>query len=220
MTEEEYRQEFEAEFIDGVETVFAGVDACIKGTMLHQGRPGVKYITGIDLGQKQNFTVLCSLACDTQQVEGFARFNQMDWREQEKNIFDHLKRFPGPAVVDATGVGQPIFETIRRDYRDHVEACYFTPQRRTEMLVGLQRAFAHRRLILANETTLIAELHGFAYCHEKDAGGLRRVRMSAPSGQHDDCVMSLAMAWYGKESKALWAVGSDRNPFIDKGVYG
>ncbi len=62
MTLEEYRQEFDAEFIDGVNTIFTNVDQCIDGEVQKCGRPGVRYVTGIDLGQKRDFTVLCSLA--------------------------------------------------------------------------------------------------------------------------------------------------------------
>ena len=220
MTPERYRQEFEAEFVDGVDTVFAGVDACVSGDMIKQGRPGVKYITGIDLGQSVDFTVLCSLNCQSKTVEGFARFNQMNWSEQEQLILEHLKQFPGPAIVDATGNGNRIWEWLRDAYKDHVERFVFTAHSRAEILVGLQLGFAHKRLTIAKEPTLIEELHAFTWVGDGESGGVRRARMSAPAGMHDDCVMALAMTWWAMEKKALWGAGSGGNPYIERGVYG
>ena len=220
MTAERYRQEFDAEFIDGVDTVFAGVNDCVSGEVLKRGRPGMKYITGIDLGQSVDFTALCSLNCADKHVEGFARFNQMDWSVQEKLILEHLKHFPGPAIVDATGNGKRIWELLRDNHRGHVERFIFTAQSRSEILVGLQLGFAHRQLSIANAPPLVDELQAFAWLRDGEAGGLRRARMGAPSGVHDDCVMALAMAWFGLEKRALWGVGSGGNPFRDGGVYG
>jgi phage FluMu gp28-like protein len=220
MTPDRFRQEFEAEFVDGVDTVFAGVDDCISGDMLKHGRPGVKYITGIDLGQSVDFTVLCSLSCDTKCIEGFARFNQMDWSIQEKYILEHLKQFPGPAIVDATGNGSRIWEILRDSHKGHVERFVFTAHSRAEILVGLQLGFAHKQLRIAKEPTLVGELHAFAWVGDGESAGVRRARMSAPAGMHDDCVMALAMAWWAMEKKALWGVGAGGNPYIERGVYG
>src|SRR6185436_7995507 len=102
MTDEEFRQEFEAEFIDGVNAAFTNVDACADGELLVRGRPRAKYITGIDLGQQQDFTVLCSINVHTERLEGFVRFNKLDWRAQIPRIAAHLEAFPGWSVVDAT----------------------------------------------------------------------------------------------------------------------
>ncbi len=220
MTAERYRQEFDAEFIDGVDTVFAGVNDCVSGGVLKSGRPGMKYITGIDLGQSVDFTALCSLSCADKHVDGFARFNQMDWSVQEKLILDHLKHFPGPAIVDDTGNGRRIWELLRDSHRGHVERFIFTAQSRSEILVGLQLGFAHRQLSIANVPAHVEELQAFAWLGDGEFGGLRRARMGAPSGMHDDCVMALAMAWWAREKKALWGVGTGGNPFQAGGVFG
>ncbi|MEI6235355.1 MAG: phage terminase large subunit [Planctomycetota bacterium] len=220
MTPEKYRQEFEAEFIDGVDTVFAGIDSCIFGPRLTVGRPGVKYVTGIDLGQSVDYTVLCSIACSDKKVEGFARFNQLDWSIQEKQICEHLKHFPGPALVDATGNGRRVYEMLRDTHRGHVEPFVFTAQTRSEILTGLQLGFSYKKLSIPNEQVLLDELHAFTWVNEGPADSVRRRRMCAPSGTHDDCVMALALAWWALEKRALWAIGSGGNPLQEHGVFG
>src|SRR6185436_17168623 len=112
MTDEEFRQEFEAEFIDGVNAAFTNVDECADGELLFRVHLRAKYITGIDLGQLQDFTVLCSINVKTERLEGFVRFNKMDWRAQIDRIEAHLAAFPGWCVIDATGIGGPVCEQI------------------------------------------------------------------------------------------------------------
>jgi len=52
---------------------------------------------------------------------------------------------------------------------------------------------------ILNDPILISELQ--AYEMERLPSGL--LRYSAPSGMHDDCVMSLALAWYGATAGVL-----------------
>ncbi|HLX60163.1 MAG TPA: phage terminase large subunit, partial [Planctomycetota bacterium] len=200
---EDFKQEYEAEFIDGVGTIFANVEACIDGELLPRGRPGTKYVTGIDLGQKKDFTVLCSISCADKRVEGFARFNELDWSVQEARILEHLKQFPGPAVVDATAGGQVIYERLRDKHVTHVERFVFSGPSREEIITGLQTGIAHQSLKLANAKVLIDELNAFTQLDE-GAGPNRRVKTGAPAGLHDDCVMALGLAWWGLEKRGLW----------------
>lgn len=222
MTPEQFQQEFEAEFIDGANTIFAGVERCIEGLALEAGRRGARYITGIDLGQSVDFTAICSISCADQRVEGFARFNQMDWSHQEALILDHLKRFPGPAIVDATGNGRRIFELLRDQHKGYIEPFIFTAQSRAEILAGLQLGISHREMRIAEVPQLLEELYAFTYlnapenAHEQ-AGGRRK--MGVPGGLHDDCVMALALAWYGLKKRSLWGTSSGPSEFHKDGYF-
>ena len=223
MTPEQFKQEFEAEFIDGVNTIFAGVEKCVEGLALETGRRGARYITGIDLGQSVDFTAICSISCADQRVEGFARFNQMDWSVQEGLILEHLKRFPGPAIVDSTGNGRRIFELLRDQHKGYIEPFIFTAQSRADILGGLQLGISHRELRIADVPQLLEELHTFTYLNSpEDAqaspGGRRK--MGVPSGLHDDCVMALAMAWFGLKKRSLWGISDGPVEFHKDGYFG
>jgi len=197
MSEEEYRQEFEAEFLDGVNAVFPRVNDFVVGEPLAVGRRGVQYITGIDLAKKQDYTVLCSVSVPDGRAEGFARFTHVEWLAQLPRIQAHLRAFPGSCVVDSTGVGDPICESIRR-FSPQTYPFQFTQRSRDEIIRGLQMGFAEQRLSLARIPELIRELSAFTVLiNAERPGGISRLRYAAPSGVGDDCVMALALAWYG-----------------------
>lgn len=222
MDDAKYKQEFEAEFIDGADTIFAGVSNCIDGAPLERGRPEKIYITGIDLGQKHDFTVACSVAVDSDRLEGFARFNQLDWSVQHGLLKEHLEKFPGPVVVDTTGTQSPHWEFLHKNLSYTVCDFTFTASSRTDILEGLQIGIANRALKLANIREVLDELYSFSFLEtaESRAGalGVRR-KMGAPPGMHDDCVMALAMAWYGHKKLQLWgAVKAGPRPYAE-GVY-
>jgi hypothetical protein len=203
MSDEEFRQEFEAEFIDGVNAAFTNVAECVAGEPLSRGCIGANYITGIDLGQRENFTVLCSINVRTERLEGFARFNHMDWSLQIAQIAAHLKAFPGPCVVDETGMGGPVCELIRNIPRCRMKPFTFTQSSRQEILSGLQVAFSYRNIHLSRVPVLIQELQAMSLLQIRDNNGIVSTRFGVPDGFHDDCVMSLALAWHGLK-KGLW----------------
>ena len=204
MSDTEFRQEFEAEFIDGVNAAFSNVIDCVAGEPLTRGCTSATYITGIDLGQRQDFSVLCSINCATERLEGFARFNHMDWSLQVALIAGHLKAFPGPCIVDATGIGAPVCELIRDLPRCRMKPFTFTPASRQEILSGLQVAFAYRNITLARVPELLGELQAMSLLQIRDNNGIVSTRFGVPDGFHDDCVMSLALAWHGLKKQCLW----------------
>ncbi len=137
----------------------------------------------------------------------------MDWRFQEERILDHLKRFfparrwwtrPAWGVPSLRRCATAIAGTPKR---------FHSPRRAApEILVGLQRAsLAREQLHIAHEPTLIGELHAFTLLNERESGPAQRSKMGAPSGMHDDCVMALALAWWGLMKRGLWVTSSWRN---------
>lgn len=66
-----------------------------------------------------------------------------------------------------------------------------TAATKTVLLDALALAFEKGAIRIPNDATLIAELEAF----EMKGTPSGMLRYSAPSGMHDDCVMSLALAW-------------------------
>ena len=73
--------------------------------------PGPIVVWGIDLGSLQSWTVLVGLNAQGE-VAAFHRFRK-SWPE----TLSEVRRLVGmtPAVIDATGVGKPIVETLQRE---------------------------------------------------------------------------------------------------------
>ena len=87
-------------------------------------------------------------------------------------------------------MGEPLIEQLQRAGLP-VQPFQTTNATKTSALDALAPAFERGEIRILPDSVLIAELQ--AYEMERLPSGL--LRYSAPDGMHDDCVMSLAMAW-------------------------
>lgn len=138
---------------------------------------------GIDLAKSVDWTVITGLDKNGS-VCYFDRF-QKDWRQTKEAIRGLIN---APILMDSTGVGDPIFEDLQRD-NIPVTGFKFSSTTKQQLMEGLASAIQQRRITFP-EGPITEELLIFEY--QYTAHG---VKYSAPSGFHDDCVMSLALAW-------------------------
>jgi len=138
---------------------------------------------GIDLAKSVDFTVIIGLDKNGS-VCYFNRF-QKDWK-QTKQVIGNLPKVP--TLIDSTGAGDPIFEDLQRDGLP-VSGYKFTSPSKQQLMEGLASAIQQRKITFP-QGHITEELEIFEY--QYTATG---VRYSAPQGFHDDCVMSLALAW-------------------------
>lgn len=143
--------------------------------------PAVCY--GVDLAKSFDFSVEIGLD-KFGQVCHFERY-QRDWRQTTQSVLQ-LKK---PMAIDSTGVGDPIGEEIAAANFE-TELFKFTDQSRQQLLEGLAVAI-QKRLITFPEGRITYELEQFEFVYTNSG-----VRYRAPEGEHDDCVMALALAWH------------------------
>ncbi len=141
---------------------------------------------GWDLAKSEDWTVGVALDAGLHTC-GFERF-QKPWEETFRSIEDRAGMTK--ALVDSTGVGDPIVERLKRAGGDY-EAFVFTQQSKQKLMEGLAVAIQHREITFPQGPITI-ELESFRYEYTRTG-----VRYSAPSGEHDDCVMALALAVMG-----------------------
>jgi len=160
-----------------------GVDAirrCVGA--LSRGAPAG---FGCDLAKSQDWSVLVGL--DAQgRVCRFDRF-QAPWEETTARLLRQLGRVP--AVVDSTGVGDPIVERLQRAGAN-VEGFLFSLRSKQQLMEGLAVAIQQGEVTFP-AGPLVAELEAFEYQYTR--GG---VRYAAPEGMTDDAVCALALAVY------------------------
>lgn len=92
-----------------------------------------------------------------------------------------------PALVDSTGVGDPILEAIAKK-RPLIEGYHFTSPSKQKLMEGLAVAI-QKRGVSFPDGEIRSELDDFEYVYTRTG-----VTYSAPTGAHDDCVCSLALA--------------------------
>lgn len=196
MPEEIFRQEYECEFLEGKGSVFRKFDRCIRGN-LETPNPGRHYQMGVDLARLEDFTVIMVIDRHTRQVVHFERFNEIDWSFQKAKIEAAARRYNDARVkLDATGIGDPIEEDLRKQGLN-VEGIRYTSEQKKKLIENLSIMIEQGEVTFPNIPELIGELETFSY---EISPSTKRVRYNAPQGLHDDCVNALALA--------CWEIGT------------
>lgn len=191
LPERVFEQEFLAQFLDDAGGVFRRVMDAATATEA-AAQPGEGYVIGVDWGKHNDFTVLTVLTTDGQQV-AIDRFNQIDYMIQLGRLRALADRYqPAAIVAESNSMGEPLIEQMQRDGLP-VVAFQTTNATKTAAIDALALAFEQGTIRILPDPVLISELQ--AYEMERLPSGL--LRYSAPDGMHDDCVMSLALAWQG-----------------------
>jgi hypothetical protein len=139
---------------------------------------------GIDLAKSYDFTVIVGLD-QNGDVAYFDRF-QKDWNQTKETIIRTVGKIP--ALVDSTGVGDPIVEDLQR-VCDRVEGCKFTSQSKQQLMEGLAVAVQQKKTSVL-EGLHQDEMESFEYEYTRIG-----VKYTAPVGLHDDIVCSHALAY-------------------------
>lgn len=118
------------------------------------------------------------------------RFNHLDWPIQKERILAFARKYRGRLILDASGVGDPIFDDLKRVYVD-IEPFKFTALSKTELVQRLIVAVEQRKVAWSSGwEVLTAEMRRYEYQIGPSGG----ITYNAPGGYHDDCVVALALA--------------------------
>ncbi len=191
-TEDFFKQEYEVEFLEGAGTFFKGIEACIwpgKGEAALVTRDK-RYKLGIDWAKVNDYTVITPFDLTTFTVLRQERFNQIDYNLQKARAEAAYYRFNKARVtMDSTGVGEPIFDDLSTRV-PKLEPFHFTENSRRDLLTNLQMLIEQRKIKIPDDEILLNELKSFQY-NLTERG---KIRIACPDNQHDDTVMSLALA--------------------------
>ncbi len=187
-----WRKYYLAEFVDDEGALFKRelLERCCVLSIKQPTLSGT-YVAGVDLARTMDYTVVSIL----EQTENGARqvhlerWQATSWEFTLERIIALLERFRARAVIDATGVGDPIFEALERRY-PQVEAFKFTGVSKPPLIEGLALALESGKLELLKDDVQKAEF-GTLQARQTQNG----VRYGAPDGMHDDTVMAAALAW-------------------------
>ncbi|WP_337187571.1 terminase family protein [Phenylobacterium sp.] len=138
---------------------------------------------GIDLAKSHDWTV-CIALDEYGAVCRFERF-QMPWQETISRIAELVGDCP--ALVDSTGVGDPVLEALQK-IRRGFEGFKFSATSKQQLMEGLAVAIQQRKISYP-EGVIVMELEQFEYEYTRTGA-----RYNAPEGLHDDCVCALALA--------------------------
>lgn len=185
-----FRQEYEAKFLEDAASVFRKIDECISDNCLKDVEAGHSYLMGVDIGKIEDFTVITIMDRQTNEVVYWDRFNKIDYPFQKARILSAAQRYNRARItIDSTVVGTPIKEDLER-MGAYIDDFNFSNKSKKELVEKLSIYTEQRAIKIPNNRILLDELESFGY-RLTDSGN---VIYSAPQGQHDDCVYSLALA--------------------------
>ena len=102
-------------------------------------------IVGCDVAKHTDWTVLVAIDARTGRCLEMERFNQLDWPVQRVRIAAFARRWRARLVMDATGVGDPVFDDLCR-VLPQVEGFKITGNSKRELVQGLMVAVEQRRV--------------------------------------------------------------------------
>lgn len=181
--------------------VFRGVERCHAGELAGPVA-GHRYVVGVDLGRKNDWTVAVVIDLATSHVVAFERFFGVAWTDQWTRIAGIASRYNRALVIpDATGVGDVAVDELRQ-LRVNMRPVVITGGRnvseegvpKTALIQSLMVAVENREFTFpASLEVLTNELLNFEY----DTTASGALVYSAPDGAHDDAVLALALAIWG-----------------------
>ncbi len=188
-----FRQEYEAEFLEDSAGVFHNIEACLVDKPL---QPTGDFAIGCDIAKHTDFTVLIAMDRATGACVDMDRFNRLDWPIQKERILAFCQKWRGLLVMDATGVGDPIYDDLARVW-PRIEPVKFTNLVKTQLVQRLVVAVEQRTVSWPSAWGVLTdEMKRYEYA----IGASGTITYSAPSGFHDDCVMAIALAVAGRKN--------------------
>lgn len=192
MTDEMYRQEIMAEFLENEGAVFRNIGACLGAPpdatpeRHHQHR----IVMGVDWGKHNDFTAL-SVGCATCRVElALDRFNQIDYAFQRGRLMVLAEKWrPTTILAELNSMGEPIIEQLQRDGLP-VAGFQTTATSKPPLIESLALALERAEWQWLNVPMATAELEAY---ERTVSGTTGRSSYSAPEGLHDDTVMARAL---------------------------
>ena len=154
-------------------------------------KQGRQYIAGVDVAAAVDYTVISVIDVQSKNLVYKDRFNRVDYNVLEDRLESVYRRFKLDVMkIEANSIGQGVIDHL---YNRRVNVQPFTTTNATkqQIITSLQSAFEHGEIGIYNDPVLIGEL--LSYESKRTPSG--SFTYNAPEGLHDDCVMSLALAW-------------------------
>lgn len=191
MPSRSFKQEILGEFLDDGGEVISGLDELIQhGVTEIQPQSGHTYRAGLDLAKSVDYSVLSIFDQDSRQVR-LERWQGVPWAETIRRAVQIVRLYGASLTVDATGVGDPIFDAIKREWA-LTEAFKFTEQSRADLLNQLVLQFEQMTPKLLDNPAQRSELESLEWVMTPRGKG----RLQVPNSMHDDIIMADALAIY------------------------
>jgi len=193
MSEEAYRQEILAEFLEGEGQVFRNIRACTNAPpgAKPEDHQGHRIVFGVDWAKAQDWTVISVFCVDCGCELQLERFNQIDYVVQSMRLKD-LAKWWKPAVIlaESNAMGQPLIDALSYEGLP-VQGFETTATTKPQLIESLRLALERVEAQWLDIPVATSELEAY---EQKVSPTTGRSTYSAPEGMHDDTVIARALA--------------------------
>ena len=187
-----FRQEYLGEFLDSEFQVFQNIENV--SILKSWAKPTKHNYAGLDLGRKNDYTVLTIMNEEGEVVEIY-RTQDKVWINQINQIVQRLKKYNAYCYVDATGVGDAIFEQIKAQYRSLYPFVITGSgeESKQNLIEKLIISIQNEKIKLPTKELykeLYDEMSAFECIYTPSS---RNIKYQAIQGYHDDIVLSLSL---------------------------
>jgi hypothetical protein len=207
MTEQAYRQEILAEFLQGEGAVFRNIEACINAPLsTPEQHRGHRVGLGGDWAQKRDYTAF-SVGCLDCKVElELTRFNKIDWALQRGRLAALADKWNvGEILLELNSIGSPNFEAlILEGLGDNrvLRSFETLPSTKPPLIQSLALALERVEFQWLPDPVGKGEL----LAYESKIGISGRPQYSAPEGGNDDTVIARALLNWLRTNTVEWKI--------------
>lgn len=199
-----FKQLYMAEWEGALGKLFRNIESCVNPKPIQEHpkgwfftepwKPGHVYYAGFDLGRLSDWSVY-SIWNSWGELVAWDRFSIIDWEVQKARAKALSDAYKGPStVVDATGIGDPIYDDLAKMGFTVSDGYAITSNVRKRVLVDeLVIRVGAGDISFPDIPVLIDELKAFE-AKKSSTPGSTVVLYEASGGKHDDFVLSSALA--------------------------
>lgn len=232
MPANEFDKDYLAKFNASGSAVFRNIEDTFHQIPLSKTAipQNVSFLIGIDLAKKQDFSVL--VVMDAKGVIwDIERWSGVDYEIQKERIAQTASKWnDAVCVMDSANVGEAIADSLKAMGVRFHKVDMHSPQIKRDVVESMQMALdsksraiqiPHPKSPFSPEPTQILVDEMKAYEAKVTAKG--RISYSAPKNLHDDCVIAVCLAYWGKKhgfahgSATPCSVALSRDEFIRDG---
>ncbi len=155
------------------------------------------YYVGVDLGQKQDFTVV-ALVERTRSKLKLIRDKRFPLGTQYQTVRDYLKKLDKKFAIrgiyiDQTGVGEVFVEDAQLQGLPNVKGVILSQPEKQNIMTNFKQTFQQKLVAIPFDRDLINELN----VETAELTQTGKTKFTHRSGTHDDRLWALALAVYG-----------------------
>lgn len=192
MTEDAYRQEIMAEFLDNAGAVFRNIQACMGAPTnpIPTDHGGHRIVMGVDWGKHHDYTALAVGCADCRREIARDRFNKIDYTFQRERIKSLAAVWNVNYILaESNAMGEPNLEQLQADGLP-VHGFETTATSKPPLIENLALTLERAEWQFQEDKIWTAELEAYERKVSETTG---RSSYSAPEGVNDDTVIARAL---------------------------